>query len=231
MDIGCATLDDILFQVEPNGEYSYIGIIHNVFQAHYLTFIREWLDSMDDFRYGKTSFNAIPRVQKWLQHEKKYFSKTWNDQHIYRWMSCEYDNTLTEIEKYIQKLTNTLDILKTPSLRIPIINSCLINKYRDGCDSIRAHRDNQTTFGDNPTVIGVSIGSEREIRFNRIIYNPEKMNSIKVDKTHMEEIKFTLPEGSLFIMAGAVQKYYSHEIPKSDCEKTRYSLTFREFIE
>ena len=34
---------------------------------------------------------------------------------------------------------------------------------------------------------------------------------------------------SLFIMAGASQKYFTHEIPKCDSNDTRYSLTFREF--
>ena len=55
------------------------------------------------------------------------------------------------------------------------------------------------------------------------------MNSIKSDKTNPEEIKITLPSGSLFIMAGSIQKYFSHEIPKTYSNKTRYSMTFRQF--
>ena len=117
------------------------------------------------------------------------------------------------------------------NIKIPSINSCLINKYRDGSDSIRPHRDNQITFGENPTVFGFSLGVEREIIFKRIEYNPEKMNSIKLDKGRMEEIRIPLKPGSLFIMGGSVQKYYSHEIPKVEMDGVRYSLTFREFIE
>ena len=109
--------------------------------------------------------------------------------------------------------------------------SCLINKYRYGSDSIKAHRDNQTTFGQNPTVIGISLGVKREIIFKRIEYNPDRINSIKLDKERPEEIRIPLKPGSLFIMGGSIQKYYSHEIPKVDMDGVRYSFTFREFIE
>ena len=56
------------------------------------------------------------------------------------------------------------------------------------------------------------------------------MNSIKEDKENREELRIPLKEGSMFVMAGAVQKYFSHEIPKVDNKDIRYSLTFREFI-
>ena len=43
--------------------------------------------------------------------------------------------------------------------------------------------------------------------------------------------KITLESGSMLIMSGTTQKYYSHEIPKTDEKKNiRYSLTFREYI-
>ena len=44
------------------------------------------------------------------------------------------------------------------------------------------------------------------------------------------DFEMELEDNSLFIMGGASQKYYSHEIPKSESKDTRYSLTFREFI-
>ena len=56
------------------------------------------------------------------------------------------------------------------------------------------------------------------------------MNSIKTDINNKQEIRIKLKHGSMFIMAGAIQKYFSHEIPKTDSKDTRYSLTFREYI-
>ena len=99
----------------------------------------------------------------------------------------------------------------------PIINSCLINKYRNSKDYISPHRDTNISFGEYPTIAGLSIGSEREIVFKRT----DQKGKI---------FKFKLNSGSLFIMGGCSQKYYTHEIPPVNNENVRYSLTFREFI-
>ena len=222
---------DILYQLEPNGEHSYIGIIDDAFHVKYVEFLYSWLEKMDDFKSGQTSFGEIPRLQKWYQRNGQYFSKTWKDQDMERWMSHTYDDALYDLERYVQRMISHFGLQEKQNVQIPSINSCLINKYRCGSDSIKPHRDNQTTFGENPTVIGISLGVEREIVFKRIEYNPEKMNSIKLDKERMEEIRIPLKPGSLFIMGGSVQKYYSHEIPKVEMDGVRYSLTFREFIE
>ena len=55
---------DILYQLEPNGEYSYIGIIEDAFHVEYNKFLYNWLDKMDDFKSGQTNFGDIPRLQK-----------------------------------------------------------------------------------------------------------------------------------------------------------------------
>ena len=218
-------MNTIYFNKEDNQEYAYIGIIPNCINESVLDF----LNKMTDFKGGTTSFGNIPRLQKWYQIDGQYFSKTWKDQELPRWTSHQYEPVLLQLQNYIQEQIDNLDIYHYPGINKPIINSCLINKYRTGQDSIRPHRDNQTTFGDNPTVVGVSYGDERDIVFKRIMFNPDKMNSIKPDRINPEEINLTLPSGSLFIMAGSIQKYFSHEIPKTDSNKTRYSMTFRQF--
>ena len=78
------------------------------------------------------------------------------------------------------------------------------------------NQDTKLTFGEYPTIIGLSIGNKRNILFRKI-QNKEIFN-------------FELESGSLFIMAGSSQKYYTHEIPKNDSKEHRYSLTFRETI-
>ena len=59
-------------------------------------------------------------------------------------------------------------------------------------------------------------GSNREIIFRRT-------------KDQKNKNTFKLESGSLFIMGGCSQKYYTHEIPRSDSDDVRYSLTFRQF--
>ena len=46
-------------------------------------------------------------------------------------------------------------------IQIPKINSCLVNKYRNGDDSIRPHRDTPDSFGFYPSIIGLSLGSSK----------------------------------------------------------------------
>ena len=49
-------------------------------------------------------------------------------------------------------------------------NSVLVNYYRDGNDYIKPHRDTSDSFGFYPTIIGLSIGSERNMCIKKINY-------------------------------------------------------------
>lgn len=221
----------ILNKLEPTEGNSFIALYENAIQPEQQLEYIEWLDNMKDFVGGTTSFGTIPRKQKWYEMNGNYFSKTWKDQLNPRWTSNKYDKTLIKLQEYIQSQIPIFDLEGIKTLQRPVINSCLINKYEGGNNSIRPHRDNQTTFGPTPTVIGLSLGDEREIVFKRIIYDPTNMSSIKEDRENPEEIRIKLKSGSIFIMGGEIQKYYSHEIPKNeDSTDIRYSLTFREYI-
>lgn len=110
-----------------------------------------------------------------------------------------------------------------------------MNKYRDGNDSIKPHRDSEEIFGENPVVVILSIGAARTLTFRRIIYDEENLHLIQpeTNPAMAQEFSVEMQEGSIVIMAGALQKYYSHEITKVNEEKckTRYSMTFRNFGE
>ena len=45
-----------------------------------------------------------------------------------------------------------------------------------------------------------------------------------------ESFIIPLKPNSLLIMSGASQKYFTHEIIKNNSKDTRYSLTFRKYI-
>ena len=91
-----------------------------------------------------------------------------------------------------------------------------IEKYPEIQKSIPPHRDCLDSFGEYPTIANFSIGDEREIMFRN-------------NKTK-ETTSYLLKENSLFIMAGTSQTDYTHEILKTDSEKVRYSMTFREYL-
>jgi alkylated DNA repair dioxygenase AlkB len=164
--------------------------------------ILKYLEKMDDFEGAE---KYTPRLQKWYQKDKLYFSSLWKKRYK-RWVSKEYDEYLLGIQDNIEKITNTYVSVK--------FNSCLINKYRDGSDIIKPHRDAIESFGEYPVISNLSIGSERTIKFEN------KDTSFDI----------LLKSGSLLIMSGSSQKHFKHSIPESNNCDIRYSLTFRDYI-
>ena len=182
-----------------------------------------YLEKMDDFCPCINYRNNANRYQKWYQMEKKYFCPTWKHRYA-RWESFSYDKVLDGIQKKIQKKLIDLGLYTIS------FNSCLINKYISGDDYIHFHRDSIQSFGEYPVIVGLSVGSERELKFKKIRYDKTNQKSIKTDKINPIKFKMKLETGSLFIMSGSSQKYFGHEIEKCDAKGIRYSLTFRKFI-
>jgi hypothetical protein len=169
----------------------------------------DYMEATKDFVATPSYTTNISRLQKWIQSDKKYFCPMWKDR-FPQWESFEMDETIQNIQNKVQKY---IDTIQTP-IMIPRINSCLINKYPNGKYFIAPHRDSEISFGKEPTIINLSIGATRPLLF----------------ENNNDSFSFNLESGSLFIMGGASQEKYLHSIKKSDCDKVRYSLTFREFI-
>ena len=94
-------------------------------------------------------------------------------------------------------------------------NYCLLNRYRYGQDSIGMHADNEPEMGN---VIGsLSLGATRNFR-------------IKHNKTK-ETMNFLVGHGTLVIMAGTMQQFWKHEIPKTNQNVgERINLTYRKIV-
>ena len=177
-----------------------------------------YLNNTNDFIPSIKHNFGISRLQKWYQVDNKYFCPLWKERFPH-WTSFEMDEPVTNM---INKMQTFIDDFafsnENIDLQIPKINSCLINKYPCGENFIAPHRDSAISFGEKPTIIGLSIGNERKIDF------------VRNDKSKVDDFSFDLESRSVFIMAGSSQKYYQHSIPKEYCDNVRYSLTFREFI-
>ena len=91
-------------------------------------------------------------------------------------------------------------------------NYCLLNRYRSGADSVGLHADNEPGMGN---VIGsLSLGATRTFR-------------IRHNRTKEAKI-FLVGHGTLIIMAGTMQNFWKHEIPKTTQHVgERINLTFR----
>lgn len=196
----------MLYTFKDNQEVSYIQYIPNFLTNEELTSLTSWLKKQA-FKKGDAN-----REQIWFQKDGFYFSKQWSQRYP-RWESESYSPVLLEWQDLVQEKIKTV---LHPDVYCPTINSCLINKYRPR-EGIKPHRDNIDSFGPSPTIIGISAGESRDIFFTHNT-NPDKMLSI------------TLEPGSVFVMAGASQKYWKHSIPPNkQASGVRYSLTFREY--
>lgn len=91
-------------------------------------------------------------------------------------------------------------------------NFCLLNRCRSGQDSVGMHADDEPEMGN---VIGsLSLGATRTFR-------------IKHNKTR-ETMSFPVGHGTLIIMAGSMQQFWKHEVPKTtEAVGERINLTFR----
>jgi alkylated DNA repair dioxygenase AlkB len=91
-------------------------------------------------------------------------------------------------------------------------NYCLLNRYRNGTDSMGWHADDEPEMGN---VIGsLSLGATRKFR---IRHNATR-----------ETMTFKPGHGTLIIMAGTMQSFWQHEVPKTKKPiGERINLTFR----
>jgi alkylated DNA repair dioxygenase AlkB len=102
--------------------------------------------------------------------------------------------------------------------RVPF-NHVLVNRYRDGTDSIGLHADDEPELGLDPIVATMSLGATR-----RFVLKPRSARggpgrSLDVD------------HGSLLVMGGTCQRHYVHGVPRqSDVIGERISLTLRRLL-
>lgn len=92
-------------------------------------------------------------------------------------------------------------------------NTLLLNRYRNGQDSIGFHSDDEPEMGPNPVVASLTLGAERDFVLKH--RNGEKWVR-------------RLSHGSLLVMGGTLQHHWKHGVPKAkDVVGERINLTFR----
>ena len=117
-------------------------------------------------------------------------------------VALPWTSTLLEIKKKIEGVQGAY-------------NYCLLNRYRSGSDSMGWHADDEPEMGN---VIGsLSLGTTRKFRIRH--------NVTRETRT------FLVGHGTLIIMAGTMQQFWQHEVPKTKMNiGERINLTFRRII-
>lgn len=112
------------------------------------------------------------------------------------------------------------------------LNSCLINYYRNGRDTIAAHSDKEVKGLYTNMVVGVSLGCNRKFRFldNRRERGTITKTTKGTDRFNYRKFDLVIEGGDVMVMDGTCQKLFKHMIPSEPhIEEERVSLTFRYF--
>jgi len=140
----------------------------------------------------------IPRLQAWHGDAKARYH--------YSGLSlapAAWTELLLLIKTRVEQVSNT------------VFNSLLLNRYRDGQDSVGWHSDDEVELGINPTIASLSLGATRSFRLQH-----KKRPELK--------IKLELQQGSVLVMAGELQHHWRHQLPKTQKPVgERVNLTFR----
>ena len=109
------------------------------------------------------------------------------------------------IKTQVELLTNTK------------FNYVLINRYKDGNDSIGFHSDDEKDLDLDSPIVGITFGAERDF--------------ILKSNTGNKRHTLRLHNGSMIIMHSPTNKYWKHSVPKRASVKApRISLTFRKMV-
>ncbi|TRW25975.1 alpha-ketoglutarate-dependent dioxygenase AlkB [Flavobacterium zepuense] len=157
----------------------------------------------NDIRWNQESMNMygkqvmFPRLTAWYGDNDKPYSFSGITLSPHFWTK-----ELSQIKDKIEPIANTQ------------FNSVLLNRYRDGNDSISWHTDAEKELGINPIIGSVNFGATRKFQLRHIITK--------------EKIEIELTHGSLLIMQGELQHFWQHQVPKTAQKvNERLNLTFR----
>jgi alkylated DNA repair dioxygenase AlkB len=157
----------------------------------------------------------------WQQHRLKIFGREVDSPRLSCWIGdaqavYTYSHTRFEPQPWTPALRELRDALS----RIcgEVYNSVLCNLYRDGHDAMGWHSDSEPELGDAPVIASLSFGATRRFRLRH-----KRDPALRAD--------IALESGSLLLMAGATQRNYRHDLPRTAREVgPRINLTFRRIV-
>lgn len=102
-------------------------------------------------------------------------------------------------------------------------NFVLINRYKNGDDCIGYHSDDEKELCQNSSIVGVSLGANRDILF--------KSNNNHYPINTDNPISINLKHGSIMMIKYPTNSYWKHSIPRRrNINNVRISLTFRKML-
>ena len=165
-------------------------------------------------------FEYLESQMIWKHEEVKLFGKLHRLNRKISWIASDkHQYSYAQSTKIPQPWTSELISLKEKieSLAHCSFNSCLMNYYHHGLDSMGWHSDNEKSIEPNSTIASLSFGASRKFLFLHIKQN------IKYE--------LLLNSGDLLLMKGPIQNHWKHALPKmAKVKHPRINLTFRNSI-
>ena len=174
-----------------------------------------WLDreTADDFE------RALVEQMTWEQREVELFGKRILQPRLIGWAGAlpyRYSGQTLEPREFPRALAALRDSV-SERCRVDF-NHALVNRYRDGNDSMGLHADAEAELGTNPVLASLSLGASR-----RFVIRHKKNRDDRCD--------LELHHGSLLIMGGTMQHHYHHGLPRTARPVgQRINVTFRRLL-
>jgi alkylated DNA repair dioxygenase AlkB len=183
-----------------------------------------WIELQDGWLSGAEAESlqqALLRELLWEQRHIVLFGKRVLQPRLIAWagdLPYRYSGQTLEARPWIEQLLPILSRVRTASGVEH--DHVLVNRYRDGNDSMGYHADAEPELGPDPVIACVSLGQTR-----RFCVRPQGREAPE------RPIELQLRHGSLLIMGGSCQRHYRHALPRSAAVKgERLSLTFRRLL-
>jgi alkylated DNA repair dioxygenase AlkB len=165
-------------------------------------------------------FEALMHKIEWKNDEAVIFGKHMITKRKVAWYGdTNFTYTYSNITKEALPWTNELQELKQLAEKITktTYNSCLLNLYHNGDESMAWHSDDEKTLGKHMSIASFSFGAARKFSFKHKI-------------TH-QKVSLILENGSLLEMKDATQENWWHRLPKTKLiHQPRINLTFRTIV-
>lgn len=162
-------------------------------------------------------FANLMQTIEWRNDEAVIFGKRIETKRKVAWYGDKpFEYTYSNITK--QALPWTPELLELKK-RIETesgetFNSCLLNLYHNGDESMAWHSDGETDLKKDGAIASLTLGAERKFAFKH--------------KQSKERIDLLLQHGSLLIMKDTTQTYWLHRLPPTKrIFHPRINLTFR----
>ncbi|XP_070204502.1 DNA oxidative demethylase ALKBH2-like [Littorina saxatilis] len=101
-------------------------------------------------------------------------------------------------------------------------NFVLVNRYKDGCDYMGEHKDDEKDLADGHPIASLSLGQPRDFYFKHQDSRGKKATR------KMDTVKLVLEHGGLLLMNPPTNRFWYHALPKrTRLSDVRINLTFR----